>query len=91
MRFYSPEQVAAVLNAPLDTVHDLIGSGELLAIRLGSRGPWRVDTAHLEAFIRDQYQVAHAPEQIHSTTPDAKKGSEARVYEGVGLEDGRWA
>mgnify|MGYP002655310064 CR=1 FL=1 len=57
-RFLSPETTAEILNVSTDDVHDLISRGELLAIRVGSRGPWRIESDHLELFIADQYEHA---------------------------------
>ncbi len=57
-RFLSPETTAEILDVSIDDVHDLISRGELMAIRVGTRGPWRIESAHLEAFITDQYEHA---------------------------------
>lgn len=57
-RFLSPDAVAEILSISVDDVHELIGRGELLALHIGSRGPWRVEVAQLEMFIADQYEHA---------------------------------
>ncbi len=57
-RFLSPDAVAELLDVTVDDVHELIQTGELLAIRVGTRGPWRIEADHLERFIADQYEVA---------------------------------
>lgn len=57
-QFLSPEAVATILSVTVDDVHDLITSGELLAIRVGQYGPWRVDEAQLELFIAHGYETA---------------------------------
>ena len=56
--FLSPEAVAAILSVTVDDVHALIRSGELLAIRVGQHGPWRVDEDQLTLFIEHSYETA---------------------------------
>lgn len=53
-RFLTPADAAELLNVPLDEVFELIGSGELPAIRVGRS--WRVERAQLESFITDKYE-----------------------------------
>ena len=55
-RFLSPEAVAEILDISLDDVHRLLDSGELLGLRVGQRGPWRVDSECLQTFIADAYE-----------------------------------
>ena len=56
--FLTLTDVAEILNAELDDVRLLVESGELPALRLGSLGSWRVDTAMLEIFIAHEYEQA---------------------------------
>ena len=57
-RFLSPEAVAEILGVTLEQIEELIDSGELLALRVGRHGPWRVDIAVLQQFIDDSYESA---------------------------------
>ena len=57
-RFLSVADAAEVLAVDIETVHGLIRSGELPAIRVGERGPWRIERTQLEVWIDDQYEAA---------------------------------
>lgn len=78
-QFASPETVAEILDISVDEVHNLITSGELLAIRIGAHGPWRVEIAHLEQFIADGYVQAQQSRVWN-------EGALANIYD---LADGR--
>jgi excisionase family DNA binding protein len=54
-RFLTLTDVAEVLSLTAAEVFELVRSGELPAIRLGSIGQWRVEHAMLESFIADKY------------------------------------
>jgi hypothetical protein len=54
-RFLTLSDVADVLRLTAGEVLALVRSGELLAIRLGSIGQWRVEHLVLESFITDKY------------------------------------
>ncbi len=55
-RFLTLEQVADELNTSVAQIYALVRRGELVAIRLGGRGQWRVERARLEAFIDYLYE-----------------------------------
>jgi excisionase family DNA binding protein len=55
-RFLTVADAAELLAVDVATVDDLIRSGELPAIRVGTSGPWRVERAQLEVWIDDQYE-----------------------------------
>jgi excisionase family DNA binding protein len=55
-RFFTLEQVAEELNTSPAQVYALVRRGDLVAIRLGGRGQWRVERAKLEEFIDRLYQ-----------------------------------
>jgi len=78
-QFLSPEAVSELLAVPVDSVYDLIESGELLAIRVGAHGPWRIEGHHLEAFIADGYEQQRFRQKWN-------QASLANVYD---LSDGR--
>jgi len=54
-RFFALTDVAEVLSLSASEVLELVRSGELPAIRLGSIGQWRVEQRVLESFIADKY------------------------------------
>lgn len=55
-RFLTVADAAELLAVDVQTVDDLIRSGELPAIRVGSSGPWRVERTQLEVWIEEQYE-----------------------------------
>jgi excisionase family DNA binding protein len=55
-RFLTVADVAELLAVDVATVDELIRSGELPAIRVGSSGPWRVERTQLEVWIEEQYE-----------------------------------
>lgn len=55
-RFLTVADAAELLAVDVHTVDELIRSGELPAIRVGSSGPWRVERAQLEVWIEEQYE-----------------------------------
>jgi len=58
-RFLSISETADLLSVSITQVYNLVHRGELAAIRVGKRGPWRVDPRVLQAFIDDQYELVH--------------------------------
>lgn len=56
-KFYSPKEVAELFSVTEQTVRDWIKSGELKSTRLGkgSRAPYRVPEAELQAFAMKRY------------------------------------
>ncbi|GAA1749142.1 helix-turn-helix domain-containing protein [Agromyces humatus] len=57
-RFLTIADAAEILAVDVATVDDLIRSGELPAIRVGTSGPWRIERAQLEVWIELQYEDA---------------------------------
>lgn len=55
-RFLTVADAAELLAVDVATVDELIRSGELPAIRVGSSGPWRVERTQLEVWIDEQYE-----------------------------------
>ena len=56
-RFLTVADAAELLAVDVPTVDELIRSGELPAIRVGSAGPWRVERTQLEVWIEEQYEA----------------------------------
>lgn len=55
-RFLTLEQVAKELSTSEAQIYALVRRGELVAIRLGGRGQWRVERSKLEEFIGRLYR-----------------------------------
>lgn|GEM_PF-1537264 len=56
-RFLSIVDVADILDVDVTDVMSLLETGELASFRVGDRGPVRIETAQLEAFIAHRYQA----------------------------------
>lgn len=56
-RFLTVAETAELLNVSVSQVYNLVHSGELTAIRVGNRGPWRVAYSVLDQFIAQQYEM----------------------------------
>lgn len=54
-RFIQLKGVAEVLNISNTQAYALLRSGELAAIKVGSRGQWRIEVSVLEDFIQRMY------------------------------------
>lgn len=55
-RFLTLTDVAETLNVSLSQVKSLVRSGELVGVKLGGRGVWRVENVELEAYIQRMYE-----------------------------------
>jgi len=55
-RFLTIADAAEQLNVSANQVYQLVRSGELPAIKVGTSGQWRIETAMLEAYIDTQYE-----------------------------------
>jgi excisionase family DNA binding protein len=54
-RFLTLADVAETLNISASQAYALVRSGDLVAIKVGGRGQWRVETTELEAYIQRLY------------------------------------
>ena len=54
-RFLTLADVAEILNTSVAQVYAMVRRKELLAIKIGGRGQWRVSESDLEAYIQAQY------------------------------------
>jgi excisionase family DNA binding protein len=59
-RFLTLTDVAEVLNTSSAQVYALVRRGDLVAIKIGGRGQWRVESSELEAYIQRMYAEARA-------------------------------
>ena len=57
-RFLTLADTAEILSLTTAEVHDLVRTGELPAIRLGTARVWRVERIVLESFIDAKYEEA---------------------------------
>jgi excisionase family DNA binding protein len=55
-RFLTLADTAEILNISAHQAYALVRSGELLAIKIGRSGRWRVERVMLEAFIAAKYE-----------------------------------
>jgi excisionase family DNA binding protein len=55
-RFLTLADTAEVLNISVSQASALVRSGELPAIRVGSRGHWRIERSVLESYIEALYE-----------------------------------
>ncbi|KRC60420.1 hypothetical protein ASE14_05180 [Agromyces sp. Root81] len=55
-RFLTLADAAEILAVDVPAVDELVRSGELPAIRVGSTGPWRIERVQLEVWIELQYE-----------------------------------
>ena len=71
-RFLTPADVAEVLNVSLSQVMALLRSGELVGVKIGGRGQWRVEAGRLEDYISRLYaETADYVAQHPVTDPGA--------------------
>jgi len=81
-RFLTLTDVAEVLNTSSAQVYALVRRGELLAIKIGGRGQWRVESSQLEGFIERMYAETrtfvdeHPLEAAQETHSEAVAGPE---------------
>ena len=54
-RFLTLADVAETLNISASQAYALVRSGDLVAIKVGGRGQWRVEATELEAYIQRMY------------------------------------
>ena len=59
-RFLTLDDVAEILNVSWSQAYALVRRKELIAIQIGGRGQWRVETDELERFIQQKYAEARA-------------------------------
>jgi excisionase family DNA binding protein len=57
-RFLTLTDVAEVLNTSSAQVYALVRRGDLVALKIGGRGQWRVEDTELEAYIQRMYAEA---------------------------------
>ena len=73
-RFLTLADVAEVLNTSSAQVYALVRRGDLVAIKIGGRGQWRVEADRLEDYISAMYVQA---EEFVAQHPFAEPADEA--------------
>jgi excisionase family DNA binding protein len=73
-RFMSLPDVAETLDISLSQVQALVRRGDLVAVKIGGRGQWRVETTELESYIQRLY--AQARERIGDRQQDSHHGAD---------------
>lgn len=58
-RFLQLADVAEVLNISVNQVYALVRRGDIVAVKIGGRGQWRVEADQLEAYIARLYEQTH--------------------------------
>jgi excisionase family DNA binding protein len=76
-RFLTLTDVAEVLNTSSAQVYALVRRGDLVAIKIGGRGQWRVEATELEAYIQRMYAEARTFIDEHPFE-DAEEGGETQ-------------
>jgi excisionase family DNA binding protein len=81
-RFLTLTDVAEVLNTSSAQVYALVRRGDLVAIKIGGRGQWRVEATELEAYIQRMYAEARTfidehpfedAEEASQTEPESER------------------
>jgi excisionase family DNA binding protein len=89
-RFLTLDDVAEILNVSWSQAYALVRRRELIAIQIGGRGQWRVETDELERFIQQKYAEARAgavPAAGELTAADGDTAADA-APEKTGADDG---
>jgi excisionase family DNA binding protein len=73
-RFMSLPDVAETLDISLSQVKALVRRGDLVAVKIGGRGQWRVETTELEGYIERLYAQARA--RIGERQPEGHQGAD---------------
>jgi excisionase family DNA binding protein len=73
-RFLQLADVAEVLNISVNQVYALVRRGDLLAVKIGGRGQWRVEADQLEAYIARLYEQTNAFIEAHPYGEDEEPG-----------------
>ena len=75
-RFLQLADVAEVLNISVNQVYALVRRGELVGVKIGGRGQWRVEAEQLEAYIRRLYDETNAFIESHPYGEEEPSDSE---------------
>ncbi len=59
-RFMTLKEVSEILNVSASQTYALVRTGDLLAIKVGGRGQWRIENTALEDYIARMYAQTRA-------------------------------
>ncbi len=59
-RFMTLKEVCEILNVSASQTYALVRTGDLLAIKVGGRGQWRIENTALEDYIARMYAQTRA-------------------------------
>ncbi len=71
-RFLQLADVAEILNTSSAQVYALVRRRELVAIKIGGRGQWRVEASAVETFISEAYEATREFIAEHPFIGDAE-------------------
>ncbi len=74
-RLLTPKDVAAYLNITESQVYTLMREGDLVALKIGKRGVWRVDREELDRYIE---RLKTEARKRLSSKPRAQRASAGR-------------
>jgi excisionase family DNA binding protein len=74
-RFLQLSDVAEVLNISVNQVYALVRRGDLVAVKIGGRGQWRVEADQLEAYIARLYEQTNEFINAHPFGEDEEADS----------------
>ncbi len=84
-RFLTLAEVAEILNTSVAQVYALVRRGDLVAMKIGGRGQWRVEVDKLEDYIQRAYADAadhiakHPFEDADTPAEHAEAGIEPQI------------
>lgn len=81
-RFLQLAEVAEILNTSGAQVYALVRRGDLVAIKIGGRGQWRVETSELEKYIERMYDDARRFVADHPFEESEREQSDQELSEG---------
>ncbi len=75
-RFLQLADVAEILNISSSQVYALVRKGDLVAVKIGGRGQWRVEASKLEEYIARLYQDTREFVESHPLTREEEASPE---------------
>ena len=84
-RFLTLAEVAEILNTSVAQVYALVRRGDLVAMKIGGRGQWRVEVDKLEDYIQRAYADAadHIAQHPFEDADAPSEPAEAALERGI--------
>jgi excisionase family DNA binding protein len=70
-RFLLLADVAEILNISSSQAYALVRNGDIVAVKIGGRGQWRVEASKLEDYIQRLYKDTRAFVESHPLGKDS--------------------